>query len=303
MSQYAKASAFGGGGGGGGMSNPMTTAADLIYGGASGTPTRLANGTVGQVLTSSGTTVAPTWATPASGGDVIGPASATNNALARYDLATGKLIQTSVGILSDAGVLTGLTGLTSSGTITVSTVTASRALTTNGSSQLAASATTATELGYVNGVTSAIQTQLNAARPMTTGGDVMYGGASGLPTRLANGSAGQVLQSNGGTAAPSWAAAASAIGFATESVTTNITAVSTKTYLVTTSSARTITLPAAANNAYFKVKDVTGTAGTNNITIARAASEQIEGVAASKILQTNWGAWTFVSNGTNWFMV
>lgn len=40
--------------------------------------------------------------------------------------------------------------------------------------------------------------------PMTTGGDIIYGGASGVPTRLANGTAGQVLQSNGTTVAPSW---------------------------------------------------------------------------------------------------
>lgn len=40
-------------------------------------------------------------------------------------------------------------------------LTANRAVTTNGSSVLAASATTATELGFVSGVTSAIQTQIN----------------------------------------------------------------------------------------------------------------------------------------------
>lgn len=43
--------------------SPMTTGGDIIYGGASGTGTRLANGSAGQVLTSSGTTVAPTWTT------------------------------------------------------------------------------------------------------------------------------------------------------------------------------------------------------------------------------------------------
>ena len=41
--------------------SPMTTGGDLIYGGASGTGTRLANGSAGQVLTSAGTTLAPTW--------------------------------------------------------------------------------------------------------------------------------------------------------------------------------------------------------------------------------------------------
>jgi len=41
---------------------------------------------------------------------------------------------------------------------------------------------------------------------MTTAGDVIYGGASGVPTRLANGSNGQVLTSSGGTSAPTWTA-------------------------------------------------------------------------------------------------
>jgi hypothetical protein len=40
--------------------------------------------------------------------------------------------------------------------------------------------------------------------PMTTGGDIIYGGASGVATRLANGSANQYLASAGGTSAPAW---------------------------------------------------------------------------------------------------
>lgn len=70
----------------GDFSNPMTTAGDLIKGGSSGTPQRLAAGSTGQVLTISGG--APTWQTPAAGftnpmttvGDIIfediGPAPA-----------------------------------------------------------------------------------------------------------------------------------------------------------------------------------------------------------------------------------
>ncbi len=50
------------GGGGGGMTNPMTTAGDVIYGGASGTPARLPIGTSGQGYTvASGS---PAWASP-----------------------------------------------------------------------------------------------------------------------------------------------------------------------------------------------------------------------------------------------
>lgn len=47
--------------------------------------------------------------------------------------------------------------------------TANRAVVTNGSGNLAASATTSTEIGYVSGVTSAIQTQLNAKQATITG--------------------------------------------------------------------------------------------------------------------------------------
>jgi hypothetical protein len=47
----------------GGMSNPMTTGGDIIYGGGSGVPTRLANGSANQVLQSNGTTLAPSWVT------------------------------------------------------------------------------------------------------------------------------------------------------------------------------------------------------------------------------------------------
>lgn len=49
--------------------------------------------------------------------------------------------------------------------LTLSGLTANRALTTNGSSVLTVSSVTATELGYVSGVTSSIQTQLNSKIP------------------------------------------------------------------------------------------------------------------------------------------
>lgn len=79
-------------GGGGGMTNPMTTAGDVIVGGASGAPQRLGVGSNGKVLgVSSG---APAWIdAPSGSGDVVGPSSATENALAQFDGATGKLLK------------------------------------------------------------------------------------------------------------------------------------------------------------------------------------------------------------------
>jgi hypothetical protein len=55
-------------------------------------------------------------------------------------------------------------------------------------------------------------TAFNNISPMTTGGDIIYGGASGAGARLANGSSGQVLTSAGGTSAPTWSSAPAPVG-------------------------------------------------------------------------------------------
>lgn len=94
--------------------------------------------------------------------------------------------------------------LNGTGSIILTDLTASTVPYLDSNKKIASSAVTPTELGYLSGVTSAIQTQLNTNKPMTTGGDMIYGGASGLPTRLPNGSAGQRLVSAGGTSAPVW---------------------------------------------------------------------------------------------------
>lgn len=137
------------------VTNPMTTGGDLIYGGASGTPTRLANGSAGQVLTSNGTTLAPSWQSVSGTGDVVGPASATDGAPALFDGTTGKLLKNStptgtgnpvlqtsptlttpnIGVAT-ATSLNGLTVTSSTGTLTVTngktlTVSDSTTLATN----------------------------------------------------------------------------------------------------------------------------------------------------------------------------
>ncbi len=54
------------------------------------------------------TTGVITNASPSLGGDVVGPASATDNAIARFDTTTGKLLQNSIVTVSDTGAITGL---------------------------------------------------------------------------------------------------------------------------------------------------------------------------------------------------
>lgn len=66
-----------------------------------------------------------------------------------------------------------------------------------------------TEIGYLDGVTSAIQTQLDAKIPKTlttTTGDIIYASGANTPARLGIGSTGNVLTVSGGV--PTWSAPA-----------------------------------------------------------------------------------------------
>jgi hypothetical protein len=100
-------------------SGTVTSVAALTLG-TSGTDlsSTVANGTTTPVITlnvptasaaNRGALSSTDWST--FNNKVSGPASATDNALARFDATTGKLIQNSVALLSDAGGLSGLTQL------------------------------------------------------------------------------------------------------------------------------------------------------------------------------------------------
>lgn len=93
-------------------------------------------------------------------GEIGVPASSTDNAIVRWDGTDASTVQDSGATVSDAGVISAA-GLLATG------LTASRAVVTDGSKNLASSATTATEVGYLSGVTSAIQTQLNSKASQT----------------------------------------------------------------------------------------------------------------------------------------
>ena len=100
------------------LSNPMTTGGDLIYGGASGTPTRLPNGTANFVLQSNGTTLAPSWVALAGGGNAL-----TSNPLSQFASTTSAQF---MGVISDetggAGVVVGSASPAFTGTPTVGTL-------------------------------------------------------------------------------------------------------------------------------------------------------------------------------------
>jgi hypothetical protein len=84
-------------------------------------------------------------------------------------------------------------------------------------------AVSATELAFVDGVTSAIQTQLDAKTAkstLTTTGDIYYASAANTPARLGIGTATQLLAVNSGATAPEWVAAPSSGSMTLISTTT-----------------------------------------------------------------------------------
>ena len=171
-----------------GMTNPMTTQGDIIIGGSSGTPTRLAKGTAGQVLTMNSGATSPEWATPSSTvyvGD-ISPETQSGGSLA----AIG-----SVPIINNNYDVVWGNQTIGASNVTSGIATSGQVLTANGSG--GASWQTPSASGMTN--------------PMTTQGDIIIGGSSGTPTRLAKGTAGQVLTMNSGATSPEWATPSSTV--------------------------------------------------------------------------------------------
>jgi len=76
-----------------------------LIGGASNAVSGVAVGTSGQVLTSAGAGSNPSYQ-DAAGGDVSGPVSSTDNALARWDGTGGDTLQDSSVIVTDNGEMT-----------------------------------------------------------------------------------------------------------------------------------------------------------------------------------------------------
>jgi hypothetical protein len=86
---------------------------------------------------------------------IVGAGPVTDNQIPKYNGTTGVLVQASGVTIDDSDIITAV-GLLLSG------LTASRAIVTDGSKNLESSAVTATEMGYLSGVTSGIQAQIAA---------------------------------------------------------------------------------------------------------------------------------------------
>jgi hypothetical protein len=87
---------------------PTLTLTTTITGIINGNGTAISAVTIGSGLSYDGTTLS---ATGGGSGDVVGPASSTDNAITRYDSTTGKLIQNSSATLDDNGRIAVPTGV------------------------------------------------------------------------------------------------------------------------------------------------------------------------------------------------
>jgi hypothetical protein len=90
-----------------------------------------------------------------------------------------------------------------------------------------------------------------------------------------------------------------------QAVSSNISLQKDYVYFVNTTAARSLTLPSSpAGGDHFYIKDVSGLSNTNAITLVRTGSETIEGVAANKLLNTDFAAWMLVADSSgNWWII
>lgn len=130
----------------------------------------------------------------------------------------------------------------------------------------------------------------------TADSELYYKDGSGNPVQLTSGG---FVASTGGTGRVVYSAISST-PYAVDASNDY-----SKLFGVDTSTAKTITLPAASNALSFTVKDVTGSAASNNITITPNTGDAIESGAtnASFLITENYGARSFVSDGaTKWYV-
>lgn len=142
-------------------------------------------------------------------GDVAGPSSSVNNGVVLFNGTTGKIIK-DLGVGSANQVLLTDGSSPSFGSITnayisnsaaiayskLAALTINRALVSDASGVVSVSSVTSTELGYLSGVSSAIQTQLNG-KVGTTGNETIAGSKTFSSAVTINPASNQLILSSG----------------------------------------------------------------------------------------------------------
>jgi hypothetical protein len=205
-----------------------TTATNIAGGAANRIAVQSGSGATGFIAApTSGSTylqwdgTAFTWTTVSGSGDVVGPASSTDNAVARFDGTTGKLVQNSAVTIADttgditAGKFNGLTVSTTTGTLTLAN---GSTLATSGANSVTITSTGATNvtvpttgtLATLAGSEALTNKTINGSSNTITNVSLSTGitgtlgttnGGTGLTTI---GTALQVLRVNAGATALEW---------------------------------------------------------------------------------------------------
>jgi hypothetical protein len=248
------------GAGGTGISvtgGPITTSGTLTI--TNTAPDQVVSLTAGTGISTSGTypNFTITNTSPSAGGDVVGPSSATDNAVARYDTTTGKLIQNSLVLIDDTGSVTGVNALTA------------ESLTVNNNATLGFSNTDT--LDVRSRIVSDLEPNADNAKDIGTSGRNWRDGFFGRNLSTVNlevtgttrfdgdqGTSGQVLTSAGTGATPTWTTPTT--GTVTSVAAAAGTGISVSGSPITTSGTITIT-----NTAPDQVVSLTG-AGTTAVT-------------------------------------
>jgi len=129
-------------------------------------------------------------------------------------------------------------------------------------------------------------------------GDIFYVDGSGNVVRLAAGTSGQYLRTQGAGANPVWASAPG--GWNVISKNTNYTASDGDCVLVDASSGNiTITLPEPSKDIQVNVKKIDSSA---NVVTVVPNGGSIDG-ESSKEISTQYESYFFISDGTNWYII
>lgn len=245
-----------------------------------------ADGSNGNVLTTNGSG-ALSWTTAAAGTvTTVSVVMANGVSGSVANATTTPAITITLGAITPTTV-NGMTITTTTGTLTLAS---GSSLVTSGANSITFTSTGPTTVTLPT-------TGTLMANPMTTGGDVIYGGASGAPTRLANGSNGQFLTSSGGTSAPTWTTPAGLTGF-TDSLNTSApnNLINSSMLLASggTTNQNAVLSPKGTGAFQLQLADSTSTGG--NVRGANAIDLQMSRSSASQVAS---GQYSFAAGSQN----
>lgn len=173
---------------------------------------------------------------------------------------------------------------------------------------------TAASNGTVN-----LTTQVTGVLPLANGGT----GLSTLPTDgqlligqtstnsyvLSTLTAGTGISiTNGGGSITVAASSSPLVAFTTKVANYTLTTSDSIVFLDSTAGAFNVQLPnpstviSGSTTRVFRFYGTSGTLNANPVSLVPFGAEKIEGIAANRLLQTDWGSWSLTTNGVDWFL-